>query len=89
MDALLDTQGLVELYAGHSQAAIVLFKQAVFEKDSAENQFHLADAYARSGQFNMAKETLAIADKLGLVEQELTPKERDVLKKLRKQLDSK
>ena len=86
MDSLLDTRGLVQLAAGHSESAVEDFKQAVFEKESAENQFHLAVGYARSRRLKDAKESLEIAEKLGLIEEDLHPKERVMLKNLRNQL---
>ena len=86
MDSLLDTRGLVQLLSGHSELAIADFKQSVFEKESAENQFHLAVAYAAVQKFQEAKDSLAIAEKLGLYEEELHPKEREKLKRLRSQL---
>ena len=86
MDSLLDTRGLVSLAAGQSGAAVVDFKRSIFEKESAENQFHLAVAYSRIGEIKAAKESLAIAEKLGLFEEELHPKERIMLKTLRKLL---
>ncbi len=86
MDSLLDTRGLVQLAAGHSETAIDDFKQSVFEKESAENQFHLAVAYAGVQRTKDAKESLMIAEKIGLIEEELHPIERDKLKKLRSQL---
>jgi len=86
MDSLLDTRGLVSLAAGQSGAAVVDFKSSIFEKESAENQFHLAVAYSRIGAIKDAKESLAIAEKLGLFEEDLHPKERIMLKTLRKLL---
>ena len=86
LDSLLDTRGMIHLAAGHSEPAMQDFKQAVFEKETAENQFHLAIALSRSRQFGPAKAALENAEKLGLLEQELHPKERADLKKLRSQL---
>ncbi|MEI8016971.1 MAG: tetratricopeptide repeat protein [Schlesneria sp.] len=86
MDSLHDTRGLVSLAAGQSGAAVVDFKSSIFEKESAENQFHLAVAYSRIGAIKDAKESLAIAEKLGLFEEDLHPKERIMLKTLRKLL---
>ncbi len=88
MDSLLDTRGLVQLAAGHSETAIGDFKQAVFEKESAENQFHLALAYAGIQRLKEAKDALDNAMKLGLYEEELHPKERVKLKRLRSQIAS-
>ena len=86
MDSLLDTRGLVQLAAGQSGAAVADFKLSIFEKESAENQFHLALALSRIGSLKAAKDALAAAETLGLVEEDLHPKERSMLNILRKQI---
>jgi cellulose synthase operon protein C len=86
MDSLLDTRGLVQLAAGQSGAAVADFKRAIFEKESAENQFHLALGLSRLGQLKAASDALESAVKLGLIEDDLHPKERLMLKTLRKQI---
>jgi uncharacterized protein HemY len=84
---LLDTRATVYLARNESQKALNDLKMANTKAPDAAHYFHLAQAYQQLAQGQLASETLAEADRLGLRRDRLHPLERSTLDRIRAALN--
>ena len=78
---LLDTRGIVRLVSGNTPGAIEDLTEAILDP-SAVKYLHLALAHVEAKQIESAKRSLAEAKKLGLNASQLSPSDRERLKRI-------